>query len=109
MSEDFEPVLSIHDYYDGPRVGVANFQGVPHRFRSLGWLPDGGFDEGYDYDPVDDRFFLSPLDAPPDYPEFVVRGQFRVQQPVPDLPPGVVRPLEVRWIPGPPDSRLTHP
>lgn len=100
MSEIFETVISVDDYYDGPRLGVANFNGLPHRYHSFGWLPDGEWCSGYT--PDEDRFYLAPVDAPPDAPEIVVRGEFRVRQPAPDLPPGVVRPLEVRWtvVPG---------
>lgn len=90
MSDSFESVLTVDVYYDGP-----NYRGLPHRFRSFGWLPDGEWSEGFDSD--DDRFFLAPLDAPSDYPELIVHGEFRVRQPAPDLPPGVLRPLEVLW------------
>ena len=30
----FERVYTIHDYYDGPRSGVADFEGRPHHYRS---------------------------------------------------------------------------
>ncbi len=95
MSESFEPVLVVEDYYDGPRIGVALFRGLPHRFRSLGWLRDGGWSDGFDSN--DDRFYLSPTDTSLDSSEFLVRGKFRVRQPAPNLPPGVLRPLEVLW------------
>ena len=32
----FERVYSVLDYYDGPRAGIANFQGEPHYFI-CGW------------------------------------------------------------------------
>ena len=31
---NFEPVLQLDDWYDGPRSGRALFGGVPHAFRS---------------------------------------------------------------------------
>ena len=31
----FERVYVENEWYDGPRVGIADIQGVPHRFRSL--------------------------------------------------------------------------
>jgi hypothetical protein len=34
VKEDFEPVLEVVDYYDGPRSGTALFQGAPHFFQS---------------------------------------------------------------------------
>ena len=32
---NFEPVLELHDFYDGPRDGIANYNGLPHLFKSL--------------------------------------------------------------------------
>jgi hypothetical protein len=32
--DEFEPVFTVTDYYDGPREGIANFAGEPHLFRS---------------------------------------------------------------------------
>ncbi|NVD98901.1 hypothetical protein [Massilia sp. BJB1822] len=34
-SGPFERVYVENAWYDGPRAGVADIQGVPHRFRSL--------------------------------------------------------------------------
>ena len=31
---EFEPVLQLDDWYDGPRAGKALFLGAPHSFRS---------------------------------------------------------------------------
>lgn len=53
MDHGFERVYTVHDYWDGPRSGFADFGGVPHAYRSL-WLDD--LDE---WDP--DRFELSPI------------------------------------------------
>jgi hypothetical protein len=93
MSEEFEVVHSVDDYYDGPRTGVADFGGSPHRFRCLGWASPGGPDEPWD--PHEDRFELVPVGAV--VAVAVARGEFRVRQPCPDLPPGVPRQLEVGW------------
>lgn len=30
----YEPVLTVHDWWDGPRAGVANFGGKPHLYIS---------------------------------------------------------------------------
>jgi hypothetical protein len=89
MKTPFEPVHTVDDYYDGPRTGVAEFQGVRHRFRSLVWPPTKNWDS------EDDRFELTREDS--SGPCLVARGVFRARQPVPDLPPGVLRPLEVQW------------
>ncbi len=91
----YESVHAVEDYYDGPRVGIANFQGVEHRFRSVGWVSPDGPDEAWD--PQDDQFELTPIGGDGKSP-IIVRGIFRVREPVPTLPPGILRPLEVRWI-----------
>ena len=97
MATDFEPVHDVEDYYDGPRTGIADFRGLPHRFRSVGWSsPDGP--DGPEWDPNDDRFELVLLESD-DNLAVIVRGEFRVRQLVPELPAGVLRPLEVRWSP----------
>ncbi len=50
----FERVYTVTDYYDGQREGVADFRGLPHRYRSIGFLRT-------DPDPDDDRFELTPI------------------------------------------------
>lgn len=147
MDRPFERVHTVTDYYDGPRLGVADFDGVPHVYRSLFLDAE---------DEWDDRFELSPLTAdafavaledwaiwrrferahhsgevrwsgderewgalPEDRARhdqlrpaldraltvdparrFVARGEFQAQRPAPaDIPPGVMRQLEVRWTP----------
>lgn len=42
------------DWYDGPREGIANYNGAPHRFRSL-------FDEANDE--YLDRYLVFPIDS----------------------------------------------
>jgi hypothetical protein len=91
MSTPFETVHSVDDYYDGPRVGVADFHGKPHHFRSVAWIH-----KDTEWDSEDERFELIPVADTGSKP-VVVRGTFRVRQPVPDLPKGVLRPLEVQW------------
>lgn len=34
-TEVWEPVLSMIEFYDGPRKGVACYQGKPHRYQSF--------------------------------------------------------------------------
>ena len=89
MSGQFEPVHAVDDYYDGPRTVVAEYHGVRYRFRSVVWPA------GEAWDSEDDRFELLPEAG--DGPVVIARGVFRVRQPVPELPPGVLRPLEVQW------------
>ena len=46
MSATFERVYTIHEWYDGPRAGFADFEGTPHVYRCLfdshadDWSPD---------------------------------------------------------------------
>ncbi|WP_438309544.1 hypothetical protein ACSHWO_00470 [Streptomyces sp. HUAS TT3] len=51
----FERVYVEHDWYDGPRKGIADVQGTPHYFRAVHdyWHPD---------DPHDDEYFVWPID-----------------------------------------------
>ena len=84
MSEKFEPVHEVDDYYDGPRAGLADYRGVPHRFRAIG-TPESD----------DDRFELLPHAG--NGSRVTARAVFRARRPVPDLAPGVMRPLEVQW------------
>ena len=86
MSEDFETVIAVHDYYDGPRIGVANFDGLPHRFRSFGWLANGEWGEG-SFNSDDDRYFLAPVDSPLNHPEFVAPANFGYANPFPPFRP----------------------
>jgi hypothetical protein len=53
-----ELVHTITDWYDGPRKGVANFEGQPHYYECQ-WY--AGIDAGFDAVPGD--YLLTPLDA----------------------------------------------
>lgn len=46
-------VLTIQDYYDGPRLGIAEWNGVPHIYEAE-------FD--HSGDAYGDTYFLSPVD-----------------------------------------------
>ena len=48
----FERVYTMTDFYDGPRRGVANYQGRPHFYDSE-WQNDSSAD--------DDAFLLTPI------------------------------------------------
>ncbi|MCZ8031474.1 MAG: hypothetical protein ACK5JG_13335 [Pseudomonadota bacterium] len=47
-------VLTIHDYYDGPRRGVAEFEGRPHIYEAE-------FD--HSADEYGDTYFLTPVES----------------------------------------------
>ena len=49
---NFEAVYTMTTFYDGPRGGVADFEGRPHAYASL-------FDESVGYS---DTFLLMPID-----------------------------------------------
>lgn len=86
---DFEKVVELTDYYDGPRGGVANFLGQPHSFKSR-MLDVHGADNAVDL------FDLTPVGAPA--PTVVARADFRRIGTAP-LPSGEWPVLEVRWFP----------
>lgn len=50
----WEPVLTINDFYDRPRFGVANYRGVPHMY-------DSPFDEALD--DYAEYYYLAPIDT----------------------------------------------
>jgi hypothetical protein len=52
----FERVYTIDEWRAGPKAGVANFDGVPHFYRSVS--PDSEA-----WSPDEDRFELTPLSA----------------------------------------------
>jgi hypothetical protein len=49
----YERVHTVWDYYDGPRSGIADFNGVPHHFVNE-------FDD--DRDDYTDKYTLRPID-----------------------------------------------
>ena len=146
----FERVYTVTDYYDGPREGIADFRGQPHRYLSVGWRtpawvsgderfelrslsPDAlvlelehwaiwrrweqAFHVGRTDNsthpalPADRARFeaiaaeLARVHEPDTALVYIAVGEFRVVKPLPDLPPGVVRPLEVRWCSVAPGQR----
>ena len=52
LEQGFETVHVVHDYWDGPRSGVAEYGGRPHWFENI-------FDE--QQDDYSDLFWLTPL------------------------------------------------
>jgi hypothetical protein len=91
MKRIWEMVHVIDDYYDGPRAGIADFHGISHSFHCLNWNTP-------DCDPDCDLFELRKSTESHDKP-IIMRGRFRVRIPIPDLPPGTLRPMEVCWEP----------
>ena len=56
----FEEVFTVTDYYDGPRSGVANFNGKPHFYESI--FRDNNYSDIYWLTPVSNEVFLSALE-----------------------------------------------
>ena len=54
MNDTFQTVHTVVDYYDGPRSGVADFDGQPHYYRSV-------YLDTPQWNPDEDRFELSPV------------------------------------------------
>jgi|SRR3982751_1550579 hypothetical protein len=48
-----DQLLTVHDYYDGPRLGIAEWNGVPYIYEAE-------FD--HSTDEYGDTYFLSPVD-----------------------------------------------
>ena len=49
----WDRVYTVNDYYDGPRLGIADVDGVPHIYEAE-------FD--YSSDEYGDTYFVSPVD-----------------------------------------------
>jgi hypothetical protein len=54
MSSVWEAVHTIHDWYDGPRSGAAEYLGAVHWYRSV-------YLDTETWDPDEDRFELTPM------------------------------------------------
>ena len=54
LKAGYERVHTVVDYYDGPRKGVADFQGQPHLYECVFDESKGNYSES---------FLLTPLDA----------------------------------------------
>ena len=86
---DFEKVLQLDDWYDGPRAGVALFGAVPHKFQSR-LLDVREYRDEYE---SADLFELTPVAADPATPVVIASATFRR---VPDDPGSG---WEVAWSP----------
>jgi hypothetical protein len=88
LKNEFEAVHSVDEYYDGPRTGIADYHGRPHVYRSV-------YLDHVEWNADEDRFELAPVDGGT---SFLVRGEFRVREPLLPVASGMLRPLEVRWF-----------
>jgi hypothetical protein len=64
MSEQvYEPVLTVHDCWDAPRAGVANFEGKPHFYNSTWDDEADDWSEIYTLAPIDQQTLTLMLEA----------------------------------------------
>jgi len=89
----FEPVHDVDEYYDGPRGGVASFNGSLYRFRSR--YLDATEYKG-DFESVD-IFELTPVEESLTQEPVLATVHFRVASDRPASEPGRVRQLEAAW------------
>jgi hypothetical protein len=52
----FERVLEIWDIYDGPRTGIAEFNGIPHYFECIFDESAGDYSNFFRLSPVSEEF-----------------------------------------------------
>lgn len=56
----FEKVYTVWEYYDGPRTGLANYQGIPHAYFCEWSEADDDYASTYNLTPVsDETLFLA--------------------------------------------------
>jgi hypothetical protein len=139
LKPGYELVFTVTDYYDGPRKGIANYQGKPHLYDCIFDAAADDYSESFLLTPLDSELFRLAMedweiwqrwesafhqgkadkDTHPALPSessrhvelkqildkvlvtdprkaFTRIGQFIVLG-KPNLPPGVIRPLQVEW------------
>ena len=63
MMRPFEIVYTVTDYYDGPRVGVADFNGAPHLYEAEWDEAAGDYADTFKLSPLDRETFEHALEA----------------------------------------------
>jgi hypothetical protein len=54
---EYEPVFTVTDYWDGPRKGIANYQGEPHFYECIFDVAADDYSESFLLTPLDPEFF----------------------------------------------------
>ncbi|MBX5460935.1 MAG: hypothetical protein IRZ28_07575 [Steroidobacteraceae bacterium] len=90
---NFEPVHEVDEYYDGPRGGIASFNGSLYRFRSR--YLDATEYKG-EFASVD-VFELIPIGGASGREPILATALFRSVADQPASEPGRIRQLEVAW------------
>lgn len=60
---DFARVYTVHDYHDGPRSGVADFNGHPHAYECLFDAAQDEYSEVFELRLLDDETFRLELEG----------------------------------------------
>lgn len=53
---EFEPVLMVWDYYDGPRTGVAEYHGREHYFKCVWDQANNNYSNSFNLSPIETSF-----------------------------------------------------
>jgi hypothetical protein len=53
----YERVFTVTDYYDGPRQGIANFNGAPHFYDCIFSDQEDGYSNSYRLSPISIQIF----------------------------------------------------
>jgi hypothetical protein len=62
LKREYEPVFTVLEYYDGPRKGIAQYEGTPHFFDCIA-SKDAEYSEEYLLTPVDEATFRLAMEA----------------------------------------------
>ena len=57
-----EVVHTVTDYYDGPRKGIANYQGIPHFYECEFGAANDDYSDRYQLTPIDEQLFQLALE-----------------------------------------------
>jgi len=57
----FEPVLMTWDYYDGPRTGVAEYNGHPHFYKCIWDAEIGNYSDNFELSPIGNALLQSAI------------------------------------------------
>jgi|SRR5438067_10799486 hypothetical protein len=96
----FERVHMLTDYYDGPRQGIADFNGAPHLYESFWDESQEEFSEVHELRPVDAETFrlaLEDWDIWMRWEDAFYAGQTTIDT-HPALPPDRERHLEIAAV-----------
>ena len=59
---DFEDVLTVSEWYDGPRQGIANFNGAPHFYDCIFSSEHADYLDSYHLTPIEEHVLNDALE-----------------------------------------------